>query len=274
MAFADSGLYARVRPLLPELLKFGVIGGIGSVIDLGGAAVLHGKYHVGPLESKAISTAVATVFTYLGSRFWTFKDRENQSLRREAVLFVLLNLAGLLIAEAVIAFVVYALGRHSGLEYNAASVLGTGLATIFRYFAYKQWVFTAPADAMLAAVTEPELVAQPGYAPWEINPAFLHGAPAAAPVPVAAHAAAPVHATAPAPALAPAPTYSDPWQPAAEQNPWEPAVERQPWMEKQVTLPNERLTESLLATRSSTGPDLGPADPAGAQPFQGRHRRP
>jgi putative flippase GtrA len=52
------------------------------VIDLGGAAVLHGKYHVDGLEAKAISTAAATVVTYLGSRFWTFKDRENQSLRR------------------------------------------------------------------------------------------------------------------------------------------------------------------------------------------------
>ena len=36
MAFADAGLYARVRLLIPELLKFGVVGGIGSVIDLGG----------------------------------------------------------------------------------------------------------------------------------------------------------------------------------------------------------------------------------------------
>jgi hypothetical protein len=58
MALPDAGLYSRIRRLLPELIKFGVVGGIGSVIDLGGAAVLHGKYHVGPLESKAISTAV------------------------------------------------------------------------------------------------------------------------------------------------------------------------------------------------------------------------
>ena len=66
--------------MLPELLKFGIVGGIGTVIDLGGAAVLHGKYHVEPLAAKAVSITLATVFTYLGSRFWTFKHRENQAL--------------------------------------------------------------------------------------------------------------------------------------------------------------------------------------------------
>jgi putative flippase GtrA len=271
MALPDAGLYSRIRRLLPELIKFGVVGGIGSVIDLGGAAVLHGKYHVGPLESKAISTAVATVVTYLGSRFWTFKDRENQSLRREAVLFIMLNLAGLFIAEAVIAFVTYALGRHSQLEYNAASVVGTGLATIFRYFAYRRWVFTAPAESLLVSATAAETGRFPDYPPWELDPAYL---------------LAEVEATAhdPAPAPASSHTYSDPWEPAAGQDPWEPAAERrQPWMEKQVTLPGERLVEPLLAAQSSAaqssgGPssgaqDSGPVDPVASERLQGRHRR-
>ena len=38
MAYSAPGLYSRVREHLPELLKFCVVGGIGSVIDLGGAA--------------------------------------------------------------------------------------------------------------------------------------------------------------------------------------------------------------------------------------------
>ena len=73
MARAIAGLYARIRHLLPELLKFGIVGGIGAVVDLGGAAVLHSEYRVGPLAAKAISITAATVVTYLGCRFWTFK---------------------------------------------------------------------------------------------------------------------------------------------------------------------------------------------------------
>ena len=70
----------------------------------------------GPLESKAISTTLATIFTYLGSRFWTFKHRENQALGREAPLFIVLNLVGLLIAEVVIALVTYGFGRTASLS--------------------------------------------------------------------------------------------------------------------------------------------------------------
>ena len=179
MAVPAAGLYSRYRHLIPELLKFGVVGGIGAVIDLGGAAVLHGKFHVEALEAKAISTVIAMALTYLGSRFWTFKHRENQALGRELALFIVLNLIGLVIAEAVIAVVTYGLGLHSQLEYNAASVVGTGLATIFRYFAYRQWVFTAPAEESALAPSAPEAEPFPDYPPWDLDPAYAAAAASA-----------------------------------------------------------------------------------------------
>ncbi len=176
MALPAPGLYSRVQTMLPELLKFGIVGGIGTVIDLGGAAVLHGKFHVEPLAAKAVSTSLATVFTYLGSRFWTFKHRENQELKREAVLFIALNLVGLAIAEIVVGLVTYGLNLHGQLEYNAASFVGTGFGTIFRFYAYRRWVFLAPGeeDAGPAAVTR-----VPDYPPWELDPSFFTPAKAA-----------------------------------------------------------------------------------------------
>lgn len=176
---ADDSLYARYRHLVPELIKFGVVGGIGSVIDLGGAAVLNSD-HASPITAKAISVTAATVFTYLGSRFWTFKHRENQSsVTREAVLFIVLNVAGLIIAEAVIGIVTYVMGLRGTLEYNAASVLGTGLGTIFRFYAYRKWVFTAPTDESVLDPAAPRLPDFPDYPPWEMNRSYAY---AAAPV--------------------------------------------------------------------------------------------
>jgi putative flippase GtrA len=144
----------RIAELIPELAKFGVVGLIGSVIDLGGAAVLHGAVGIGPMVSKAISLTAATVITYLGSRFWTFRHRVNQALLREGTLFVALNLVGLAIAEVVIAATTYGLGLKSALAYNAASLAGTGLGTIFRYFSYKKWVFLAGAPGAAVAAGE------------------------------------------------------------------------------------------------------------------------
>jgi putative flippase GtrA len=147
-------LRKRCMDLIPELAKFGVVGLIGSVIDLGGAAYLHGAEGIGPMVSKAISLIAATVVTYLGSRFWTFRHRVNQALLREGMLFVGLNVVGLVIAEAVIAFVSYGLDMKHVLAYNAASLLGTGLGTIFRYFSYKKWVFLADTPAAAVAAGE------------------------------------------------------------------------------------------------------------------------
>ena len=144
----------RFTELIPELAKFGVVGLVGSIVDLGGAAYLHGAVGLGPMVSKGLSIIAATVLTYLGSRFWTFRHRVNQALLREGLLFAAFNVVGLAIAECVIAFVTYGLGLKGALAYNAASVAGTGLGTIFRYFSYKKWVFLAGAPGAAVAAGE------------------------------------------------------------------------------------------------------------------------
>jgi putative flippase GtrA len=142
-----DGAFDRLRHRGPEIAKFCLVGGTGAVVDLGGTAVLYGTFHLGPLTSKAIAVSAACVVTYLGSRFWTFRNRENQPLVREFVLFIVLNVLGLLISELVIAVTAYVFGARDQLAYNAASFGGTTLGTIFRYFTYRKWVFLAPDPA-------------------------------------------------------------------------------------------------------------------------------
>lgn len=139
-----TGLYRRFAELIHELAKFGVIGAIAAVLDLGGAAALHGGGGLGPLTAKTISTVVAATFAYAGNRLWTFRHRSNAGLAREYLLFFALNTVGLLIALLAIGFTEYSLGMHGQLAYNIAQVTGSGIGTIFRYWAYKKWVFLPP----------------------------------------------------------------------------------------------------------------------------------
>jgi putative flippase GtrA len=173
-----AGLRKRLTDLIPELAKFGVVGLIGSIIDLGGADYLHVHMGIGPMVSKAMSLTAATLVTYLGSRFWTFRHRVNQALLREGALFVVLNVIGLGIAEVAIAATTYGLDMKSELAYNGASVVGTGLGTIFRYFSYKKWVFLAGApgtvEAAVSGIVDPAETSSSGAAltggygpPWE-----------------------------------------------------------------------------------------------------------
>ncbi len=256
MALLAPALYSRVRTMLPEMLKFGIVGGIGTVIDLGGAAVLHGKYHVEPLAAKAVSTSLATVLTYLGSRFWTFKHRENQELKREAVLFVVLNLVGLAIAEMVVGLVTYGLSLHGQLEYNAASFVGTGFGTIFRFYAYRRWVFLAPAERADAGPAAVQPV--PDYPPWELDPSFFAPAkaaqrPVAAPEQLSPWGQEPLSAW----SRQPQPVSSWSRQPASS---WNQAAAAPVWGEPAAASAGQR-------TARPAGAPAGPRRPSG------RHRK-
>jgi len=138
-----ADLHRRFATLIAELTKFGLVGTIGLITDLGGAAFLHGTVGLGPLTAKAIAATFATVLSYAGHRLWTFRHRAHQGLMRGWVIFFGLNLVGLLISLLVIGFFTEVLQLHGLAAYNVAQVFGVILGMLFRYWSYKRWVFLA-----------------------------------------------------------------------------------------------------------------------------------
>jgi putative flippase GtrA len=97
-----------------------------------------------PLTAKTISVLAATLVAWVGNRYWTFRHRRRASRKREFVLFVTMNLGGLAISLACLGFSHYVLGLRTTLADNiAGNVIGLGLGTLFRFWAYRQLVFTA-----------------------------------------------------------------------------------------------------------------------------------
>jgi len=132
--------YYRLGHLVRELMKFGVVGGVAFVVDVGLFNLL---LHLTdkPLTSKAVSTIVATTVSYAGNRHWTFRRRGRSSVRREYLLFFLLNGVGLAIALTCLAISHYLLDFTSRVSDNiAANVIGLGLGTAFRFWSYRRWV--------------------------------------------------------------------------------------------------------------------------------------
>ncbi len=133
--------YYRLGHLVRELMKFGVVGGFAFLVDIGlFNLLLHATDK--PLTSKTISAVVATTVAYIGNRHWTFRRRERSGVRREYTLFFLLNGVGLVIALACLAISHYLLDFTSRLADNiAANGVGLALATTFRFWSYRRWVF-------------------------------------------------------------------------------------------------------------------------------------
>ncbi|UIJ34659.1 GtrA family protein [Allobranchiibius sp. GilTou73] len=130
-----------------ELAKFGVIGLISFVIDLGGFNLLvSGAMEHKITTAKLVSGAVATVFAWLGNRYWTFRHRRNRPVHHEVVLFFVVNGIALAVSAGWVALAHYAFHVHGRLELNVAAFIGIGFGTLFRFWAYRRFVFAHEPD--------------------------------------------------------------------------------------------------------------------------------
>jgi putative flippase GtrA len=157
-------LYARSWQLISELAKFGIVGGLAVVVADIGTNVLYFQAGFGPLISNVIATVVATAVSYVGNRYWTFRHHQRTNVSREGIVFFVLNGIGLAVQLSCLGFSTYVLGLHDRLSYNISLVIGIGLATLFRYGAYKKWVWPAQPATTPAAASS--WVNDAGPDPW------------------------------------------------------------------------------------------------------------
>lgn len=140
------GIVDRLRGaiglLYREMIKFGVIGALAFVVDIGLANVLWQTVLSEKVTTaKLISGAVATLVAWIGNRQWTFRHRRSRPAHHEVALFFGVNLVALGIAAATLYVSHYGLGYESRLADNVATIVGIGLGTLFRFWAYRRFVF-------------------------------------------------------------------------------------------------------------------------------------
>jgi putative flippase GtrA len=130
------------RILVKEIGAFGLVGAIGFLVDLG---LFNLFFDDGQIVAKTISTTVATCVTYVGNRYWSFSHRARSKLGREAGFFFLINLIALVGSLVVIGIFSYPLHfKHHLLVMNLVNLFTIGMGTVFRFWAYKRFVFLHP----------------------------------------------------------------------------------------------------------------------------------
>ena len=144
---SGNSLTQRLVALIKEFTQFGMVGAMAYVIDVGlfnlvqhsPAGFLSGH----PNSAQLLASSIATVFSWLANRHWTYRGRTRKNVAREATLFVIANLGGIAISQFCLLFTHHVLGLTSPLADNiAAYVVGFGLGTAFRFIFYHYIVFT------------------------------------------------------------------------------------------------------------------------------------
>lgn len=98
--------------------------------------------HHDPTITKTLAVAAAMVITYWGNCMLTWHQSGATARRREVTLFVIFNIVGLGFSVVALQISHHLLGLTSALADNiSANVIGIGLGTVFRFWAYRTFVF-------------------------------------------------------------------------------------------------------------------------------------
>lgn len=103
---------------------------------------------IGPVTAKVTGAIVGSVSAFLMNKYWTFSHRHGSGISREFGVFAVAALIAIIINAAVVGVARYGMDVRGSLGLNIANLLGIALATIFRFVAYKYWVFSRVAAAV------------------------------------------------------------------------------------------------------------------------------
>lgn len=103
-----------MKQLVNQLIKFGIVGVIATIIDWTIFYLLFNLFNVNYLVAKTIAFAISTVFNYLLSMKYVFQSKFGAEERhKEFQLFVLSSLIGLSLTLILLWFTVEIIGIHA-----------------------------------------------------------------------------------------------------------------------------------------------------------------
>lgn len=150
------GWNRRWRTIIGEAWRFGIVGIANVVINfVVFNALALTIFPGGELKANIVATVFATTTSYLMNRGWTFRHRKTTRISREYVLFFVFNGAALAIELGVMGAAKYGLGLTTLLALNLAKAAGLGIGTVFRFWTYRSFVFSAAPQPVAPPVAAP-----------------------------------------------------------------------------------------------------------------------
>lgn len=127
-----------------EVLQFLSVGGMAFVINSAVTwSLMHSIFSDGHAKAKVVAGVIATIFSWIANRMWTFRQKRTGNKTREAIEFGIVNAIGIGVEASCVLFSVYVLHLTSPIaSFISGTIIGTALGTIVRYFLYKFWVFS------------------------------------------------------------------------------------------------------------------------------------
>lgn len=133
-----------------KLLRFLLVGGINTAIDIGGLLALVIYWNMPKEAANIISTGIAFCFSFFANRSFTFHSTDDKRIR-QFILFTLVTLFGLWVIQTGIICLLSPLLMSLGFTSNTALIVAKIIATIatlvWNYALYSRVVFQTPTNS-------------------------------------------------------------------------------------------------------------------------------
>lgn len=144
----------RWRRRLGEVARFVVVAQLATWVSFLLFNILLLGWFIGPalldeqpIPAYVLANLVGMVISYHGSRGWVFPHRPPQQADGGWSLYVVINLAAMVLPVGCLFLSRHVLGLESALADNvSANGVGMVLASGARFYLFKRFVFTRPAD--------------------------------------------------------------------------------------------------------------------------------
>jgi dolichol-phosphate mannosyltransferase len=136
--FADRvGAAARRPASWVQLLKFGIVGGSGYLVNLAVFAILAGSLDIHHIPAAIGAFCVAVTSNFLWNRYWTFSPGDG-SAGFQAARFFAVSLAALALNLVVLEVLL----SGGGIGELTAQAIAVAVAMPFNFLGNKLWTFT------------------------------------------------------------------------------------------------------------------------------------
>ncbi|MBI4691856.1 MAG: GtrA family protein [Candidatus Terrybacteria bacterium] len=147
--FIIAGFLSRAIPVIYQIAKFVLVGGLNFLIDMGvlNFLVFYTGISIGLTQSvfKGISFFVAVINSYFWNKFWTFKRTSAENVGKEFLQFVIVSVIGFGINLGVDYAVVNMMAPFAGIGAKTWAQIGALVAAVvalfWNFLGYKFIVF-------------------------------------------------------------------------------------------------------------------------------------
>lgn len=126
----------KTTNLLIQIFKFGIVGGIATLIDWIVYYIVYKFLHVDPLIANILSFSVSVIYNYSASVRWVFDVNKNNSKKKMFIEFMIFSIVGLIITEILLHLFINILSMNAMIS----KVISTVIVMVFNFVTRKMFL--------------------------------------------------------------------------------------------------------------------------------------